>query len=162
METPPRPPSFDARVMAYVPGLRRLAYKLHYRGQDADDLVTDTIIIALSRWKAYREDGGFWMWLQWQMRGIVGARRQLKKVQIVNIDDFVDGSRGEFAWRGNQEDYADLSAALSRISGKSGEVLLRRVMGDGLREIAEEMQVSKEWVRQLEERARADLKKAVG
>ncbi len=153
-----RPADFDDRVMAYMPGLKRLALKKVPRIY-ADDLVTDTIICALEKWENYREEGGMWNWLVWQMRGIISnsaikAKARSAHAIFVPLDDH------DTAVAANQNDYVELSMTLDRISGRDGGILLRRAMGYGLREIAEAEGVGSERVRQLEERARKRLEEA--
>jgi len=158
--TPPntRPPSFDAKIMAYRPGLINLAYKFGYRGDERDDLVTDTIIYCLEHWQSYREDGGLWMWLFWKMRGIVSAQKRVGRIKIFDLEDYTQIARTP----PNQEDYADLSTVLAQLSGRSGDVLLRRSIGCQLEEIGKDIGVSRERVRQIEEAARAKLMGRVG
>lgn len=155
-----RPADFDARVMAYLPGLRKLAGKMVPR-QYRDDLVTDTIMFALERWQNFREDGGMWNWLAWNMRGIVTnsakkAATEKKHVRFVPIEKHMN-----LSVRATQEGYAELSDALRHISAhRHGSVLLRRAMGDGLKEIAVDRGTSVEWVRQMEIAARTELRTA--
>ena len=152
-----RPKEFDDRVMAYLPGLRRLAAKYVPRAYQ-DDLVTDTIMFALGKWQNFREDGGLWNWLAWNMRGIVtngavSARRRKAIATFVPIEDVAN-----LATAPAQEGYVELSQALARLSSiKHGEVLIRRAMGDGLKEVAEERGLSRQRIQQLELAARADL-----
>ena len=151
--TTERPADFDARVMAYLPGLRRLAAKYVPRPY-REDLVTDTIIYALDRWKNYREDGGMWNWLSWNMRGI--ATNAAKKVASQkNRAIFVPLTHHDSAVAPAQEGYVQLSEALRLVaSHRHGSVLLRRAMGDGLKEIAVERGTTVEWARQMEVAAR--------
>lgn len=155
-----RPVDFDARVMAYLPGLRRLAAKYVPRPY-RDDLVTDTIMFALERWQNFREDGGMWNWLTWSMRGIATnaakkAANDKKRVVFVPIEDHMN-----LSVPAAQDGYAELSDALRHISThRHGSVLLRRAMGDGLKEIAVDRGTSVEWVRQMEVAARTQLRAA--
>lgn len=157
-----RPAEFDARVMAYVPGLRNLARRYRRTDEQRNDLVTDTIMSALDRWQSYRADGGMWNWLAWTMRGIVSNHAQQaavrrKHIKFVAMDDVPHAPIET-----NQEDYADLSSALAALGRvKNGDVVMRRAMGDSLREIAEDRGVTAERVRQIEVAARAELRRAV-
>jgi DNA-directed RNA polymerase sigma subunit (sigma70/sigma32) len=74
----------------------------------------------------------------------------------------VDLDRGvHIATQPTQDDYAELSATLARLSGRSGDVLLRIAMGDELGEIANDYGISRERVRQIGEQARTKLRRAV-
>ncbi|MBX4941143.1 sigma-70 family RNA polymerase sigma factor [Rhizobium binae] len=152
-----RPAEFDARVMAYVPGLRRLAGRRVPR-EYRDDLVTDTIIYALAHWKNFREDGGMWNWLEWSMRGILKnaatkAANRKKNLKFVPLDENMD-----LVTPANQLDYADLSKALDGMTGRGGKIVVRRAMGDSLAEIGKNMGLTSERVRQLEAREMKRLK----
>lgn len=160
MTTKTRPPEFDARVMAYRPGLFSLAGKLGLKGEERHDLVTDTIIEALERWQNYREDGGFWNWLYWTMRGKHTNARDKRQLPMTDksIEDVSHLVRAE----PSQERYLELSQTLAKLSaGRKGHVLLRRAMGDTLQEISNDIGVNRERVRQIEEEERAVLLKRV-
>ena len=70
--------------------------------------------------------------------------------------------KGETTTQPRQEDYAELSHTLARLTGRSGEVLTRRAMGETLEEIGNDLGVTRERVRQIENAARAKLLKQVG
>ncbi len=157
--TTERPAEFDARVMAYLPGLRRLAAKYVPRPY-REDLVTDTIMYALERWQNYREDGGMWNWLSWNMRGIA-TNAAKKAASQKNRAIFVPLTHQDSAVAPAQEGYVQLSEALRLVSAhRHGTVLLRRAMGDGLKEIAVDRGTSVEWVRQMEVAARKAVRAA--
>lgn len=152
-----RPPEFDARVMAYLPGLRSMAAKRVPR-EYRQDLVTDTIMHALTHWKSFREDGGMWNWLEWCMRGIIknaatkaAVRKRL--ATFVPIEDHM-----HLSTPANQLAYADLSKALDGMTGRGGKIVVRRAMGDSLGEIGNAMGLTAERVRQLEAREMKRLK----
>ncbi|PDS97546.1 hypothetical protein CO659_12865 [Rhizobium sp. S9] len=160
-----RPASFDARVMEYLPGLKRLAAKRvppMYR----DDLVTDTIAYAIEHWRNFREDGGMWNWLVWQMRGILKNEATKAAVRAANIsfvplDRSVPTDRSmRFSVPPNQVDYVELCETLGDLDTRDGGVVIRRAMGETLPVIAADLGVSAERVRQIEEKERSRLVKA--
>lgn len=81
-----RHPEFDARVVAYMPMLRRTAARF---GGDRDDLVQETVAHALTQWQSFRVDAnraepyghgsGFHNWLYWQMRTVVFNRKTYRE-----------------------------------------------------------------------------------
>lgn len=153
-----RPASFDKAVMAFYPGLRNLARR-YKSGAHYEDLVTDTIMRALENWRSYRAEGNMWRWLTWLMRGVVSnsavtAKMQKRSGKMVPIDDVT------LATEPRQEHYADVSAAVSRLHGRDGDVLLRRAMGEPLKDVCESHGISSERGRQLEARARRRLREA--
>lgn len=163
-----RPAAFDARIAAYLPGLRKLARRYTKTHEQANDLVTDTVIYALEKWQNFRprtgadrKSDGFWAWLVWQMRGVV-QNASVKTANRRRVATFValdDAPALRVA--PNQHDYAELSQTIARLSGtRSGGVLLRRAMGDKLGDVANDLGVSRERVRQLEVAARHELRVA--
>lgn len=157
--TTERPADFDARVMTYMPGLRRLAAK-HVPRPYREDLVNDTVMYALENWRNYRETGAMWSWLEWTMRGIVtnAAKKAATRDKHVR---FVPLTHQDSAIAPAQEGYVRLSEALRGLAAhRHGTVLMRRAMGDTLREIAADRGATKEWVRQMEVSARRELRAA--
>jgi RNA polymerase sigma factor (sigma-70 family) len=148
--------------MAYYPGMRKLAAKYVPR-QYREDLVTDTIIYCLAHWQSFREDGGFWTWITWCMRGVVSNRAQAARARkgLVLVPE---GNAYETASTPPAQDrYVELSDVLGKITGtRNGRVLLRRAMGDQMLEIANDIGVTKARVDQIEKRERKRLRKAVG
>lgn len=155
-----RPASFDAKLMQYRPGLLKLAGKFTKTREERNDLVTDTIIYCLRNWQSFREDGGFWNWLYWSMRGVVGNKKEGVKARITLVQD----SDGVFAaTRGiapSQLDYVELCQTLRKMNTRAGGVVMRRAMGDTLPEIGSDIGVTAERVRQIEEKERNRLRAA--
>ena len=146
-----RPPSFDAALIAYMPGMRRLASKLGYKGADADDLVTDTIAYCLEHWKNFRgETDKMWNWIYWQMRGIVKNSRSRKRVMLVAAGTSYESAEIS----ASQMDVAHASQVVGLLSGRAGDMTVRLAMGDTLDEISSQHGISRERVRQLVERER--------
>jgi RNA polymerase sigma factor (sigma-70 family) len=157
-----RPAEFDARVMRYWPGLWNLAGELGARGEERQDLVTETVMEALKKWENYREGGGFYKWLYWMMRGI-WSNSQRSKMRSPMTDLPVEEYEQRLVTQPTQEHYVELSQALSRMTaGRRGNVLVRRAMGESLREIGADIGVGPEGVRQLELRERKMLQARVG
>jgi RNA polymerase sigma factor (sigma-70 family) len=154
-----RPASFDAKLMKYQPGLLKLAGKFTTTSEERHDLVTDTIIYCLRNWQSFREDGGFWNWLYWSMRGVVGNKKEGVKARITLVQD----SDGVFAaTRGiapSQLDYVELCQTMRSMSARGGGVVVRRAMGDTLPEIGAAIGVTAERVRQIENKERGRLLK---
>lgn len=150
-----RPPAFDSALLAYRPGLRRLASKLGYRGPEADDLVTDTIAYCLEHWTNFRgATDKMWNWIYWQMRGIDKNSRSKKRLQMVT-----EGRAYEIAeTSANQADAAHASQVVGLLSGRAGDMTMRLAMGDTLEEIAKQHGVSRERVRQLVEKERCRVR----
>lgn len=158
---PNRPASFDARVLAYTPGLRNLSHRLLPPSPGSEtqaDLVTDTIILALHRWGSFREDGGMWNWLAYTMRSLARDRRN-QWARIVRTVDDADGIRaGRIGIAPAQEDYVMLSSVLKELTGRKRDMVLRRAAGDELCEIANDHGISKQRVQQIVEKERARLR----
>lgn len=149
-----RPASFDDSIMAYRPGMSNLARKLGCRGEERNDLVTDTIVYCLENWQNFHGDTSkMWNWIYWQMRGVISNKRDKRKLEVVDSQFHYDSATTP----PSQLDYAELSDTLRRMAGREGDVLMRRAMGFKLREVGKQMGISTERVRQIEEQARAGL-----
>ncbi len=154
-----RPAAFDARLLSYLPALRKLARLL---STDPEALVNDTVVWALEKHANFRGDvtqpkSGFYNWLQINMRALAQAQRKRRRLETVPV-----GPRHDAATQPAQEAAVDLAGVRMRLGGRDGAVLALRAAGGSLEEIGADMGISKERVRQLEERARAELKRAVG
>ncbi|MDR5008273.1 sigma-70 family RNA polymerase sigma factor [Agrobacterium fabacearum] len=154
-----RPKSFDDALLAYQPGMRRLASKLGYRGSDAADLVTDTIAYCLEHWTNFRgATDKMWNWIYWQMRGLVKNSRSKRRVMMVAA-----GTAYEFASvSGGQVDVAHAGQVVGMLSGRAGAMTMRLAMGDTLEEIARQHGLSRERVRQLVEKERERVRGLLG
>lgn len=154
-----RPAEIDARIMQYLPGLNVLARKLTRNAEEREDLVTDTIIYCLRNWRSYREDGGFYNWMYWSMRGVLSLRRDATRRRLAIVED----PEGRLmALRGTaptQMDHVELTQTLAAMSERGGGVVIRRAMGDGLAEIGVDLGLCKERVRQIEEKELTALRR---
>jgi RNA polymerase sigma factor (sigma-70 family) len=138
--------------------MRKLAAKLLRDKDERADLVTDTIIHCLGHWRGYREDGGFWNWIYWCMRGVHSNKRMQRDRHPRLVED-PDGAIMDSRYTSpSQITHVELSQTLDTMNTRAGKVLLRRAMTDDtLLEIAADMGISKERVRQLETQERERL-----
>lgn len=70
----PRPPAFDAMLLAHEPYIRSRIYALEKTTTKHDDIYQEVIATALERWSAYRATGNFAGWLYWLVRATVQKR----------------------------------------------------------------------------------------
>lgn len=150
-----RPATFDAAVMEYLPGLRNLAHRLGWRDDDKAEIVNDTIVDVLNRWKTYKEEYGLWSFLQFAMRSLSVTRRR-RANRNVSVIEFREEYSAAVA--PTQQDFAELSSVLRRLSGtRDSDALMRVAMGDELGDVANDMGITKQRVFQLCQRERARL-----
>lgn len=154
---PGRPPSFDARVLAYRPGLISLAGRLGFRGEEREDVVVDTIMTVLHRWASFREDGGWWNWLELTMRSCAQERRKAARRRISTVSDVDEKYLRKVSVDPGQERYMEVSDTLRHMTGRDGQALMQLAMGEDLGSIGGGMGISRERARQLCERQRAKL-----
>lgn len=154
---PGRPQAFDDRVVSYMPGLRALASRLGFRGEESDDLVTDTMMTALHRWGSFREDGGFWNWLSFTMRACAQERRKAARRTLTIVHDGDGRHAARIAMDAPQLCQIEAGETVRALKGRDGGALVRLAMGDTLEEISGTLGVSRERVRQICERERARL-----
>lgn len=156
--TTDRPAAFDARVMAYFPGLMNAAKRYTRNNDERYDLAVDTVAKALSCWTNFREDGGLWKWLVWNMRGIASNRARDAVAKKRYGREVSTESLPQRSTPAEQEHAADLAVAVDRLSAiRHGDVLLRYATGETHMEIAGERGISRQRVRQLAEKARERL-----
>lgn len=154
---PGRLQAFDDRVVSYMPGLRALASRLGFRGEEGDDIVTDTMMTALHRWGSFREDGGFWNWLSLTMRACAQERRRAARRTLTVVDDGDGRYAAKIALDAPQLRQIEAGETLRALKGRNGAALVRLAMGDTLDEIGGALGVSRERVRQICERERSRL-----
>ena len=161
MTTMERPKDFDARVVAYLPGLRKQAGKYYRKSEDREDLVSATVEYALKTWRDFRPDGALWLWLRWRMRYVFSRRKRTAKALMrsgigITLDclpDVLEPPR--------QEDYAALSYALSSVKdGRDRDIVLRYALGETSKDIGAKHGIGQERVRQIVRATRATLRAA--
>ena len=156
----PCPDSFGRAIAAYLPGLRKRAMRYERNHADREELVGDTLELAVKHWRKFRPNGALWAWLKWQMAKAAANRREYasyKKRTGVNITlerlaPLPDAAR--------QEDITMFSQVVDAIPReRDKEVLLRRAEGDTDVEIAADFGVTRQRIHTLEKQARARLMK---
>lgn len=175
-----RPAAYDQLLVDYMPFARKCANRLAaLYGDDADEIVQDFYVDACHRWQSYdAENYRFGTWVFNVVRNVAMNRKNARRAKkrtgkewSLNTD-VTDLSQGGISFFGGswlpsqpptQHDYAELSAVLAQMSGtRDSEALVRRAMGEELWEIANDMGISRERVRQISERERDRLRKVVG
>jgi RNA polymerase sigma factor (sigma-70 family) len=124
-----RPKEFDARVLAWLPFMRRFARR--YTRRNIEDLVQAAVVDALERWQEYRQDGNFVAWLKFRV--LNAATADLRGREKL--------ARTELGWRRAtepaQEYAADLHSLTERLgASRGGVMLLRSASGETMREIS--------------------------
>jgi RNA polymerase sigma factor (sigma-70 family) len=170
--TTTRPATYDKLLVDYMPFARKCANRLSaLYGDDADEIVQDFYVDACHRWRSYdAENYKFGTWVFHVVRNVAMNRKNARKTKkrsglAMSVYDAMDGgiSPTWLSTAPSQHDYAELSDILAQLSGtRDSEALMRRAMGDELWEIANDMGISRERVRQISERERERLRKVVG
>jgi len=157
--TDARPEGFDDRLMSYYGSLRKRAGRLGNPPQEREDILNDTIVYILSHWRSFRPDGGFYNWISLCMRHVAQEIRRTAARKAVYMRQVQDPRAFDnLQTPASQLDNVELSDAIAYLKGhRHGGVLLRRAMGDSLKEVAADGRGNVEWARQREERARRDL-----
>ena len=153
-----RPASFDARVMAYMPAMKRMASRLTRDREQRDDLVTDTIIFCLANWEKFREDGGLHNWIYWSMRGVSSNGRRLRRVSLIQDSD--GRHMQNLKQMPNQLDALALKEAVIHLNTRTGNALLLYIMGETFNEIAADIGVSPQRAHKMSQEARLALRAA--
>lgn len=154
-----RPAEFDRQLALAYPRLLKRAAR--FSGEPAV-LANQAMLLALTRWQTFRQTPGnpyhgFYTWLCWVMMGGASDTRRKISRRIVTVSSDAMPDLPVRAVRASQEAATDLPRVLAVLRPREREVLLRRAAGDKLIEIGEDMGVTRERVRQIEEGARAKV-----
>lgn len=168
-----RPAEFDKTVMQWLPLLRQLACKLESNPQKHEDMVQDTIAVALHRWRAYKPEGKMSGWLTFIMRERLQGRRRREKRErrTISLDAFAFGPgrsnedafaditiAGVIALDSEQDAAVELHQVLDNMSDRGRSVLVKRAFGYEQGEIGEEIGVSRQRIEQIEKYERTKLR----
>ncbi|TPJ86932.1 MULTISPECIES: sigma-70 family RNA polymerase sigma factor [unclassified Mesorhizobium] len=167
-----RPKEFDAKVIQWLPFLRKMAFKMERSAQDREDLVNETVVTALHRWASYREGGSFPGWLVFQMRERCHAMRSKKSsAAALSLDakEEMAGSNDNHApWfrdlsaaslPATQSDAVELAQVFDAIPRRYHTVMAKLAAGYEQKEIAASEGVSRQAIHQRITACRARLKK---
>lgn len=147
----PRPASFDAAVIQWMPLMRKIAARL-VPSQERDDLVQDTIENALAHWSSYNPAKKLSGWLAWRMRAVLSHKRRRSSLKTTAIGDY------DAPTVPRQDNIVELSQVVSALRpGRNGQILMRFAMGDDGEVIGEEYGVSRQRVNQIVKREREKL-----
>jgi len=148
-----RPTTFDAALTSYLPSLRKQAAFI--AGDNGDDLLQDAVVSMLHLAPKCRMET-FKTWAQIILRRTAGNNKRLARAAKRQQDPMF----AQASAPASQEAHAELSEALAALSTiKHGEIVLRRAMGDLLKDIGTDRGTNREAVRQLEVKARRALTK---
>lgn len=156
-----RPAAYDQAILDHQNLLARMAYGHARRAGEAEEIVQDTIVLALRKWNRYDPQFTFGTWLGLLMKNVMNERRtraqRMKRTGVaVNIDDVVIAARPE------QEDALMLADILDAFpDGRDGHVLTRRLYGDEQQEIAADLGVTRSRVGQIEERGLQKVRRTI-
>lgn len=169
---PTRPTEFDAKVLAYLPALKKLAYRFERNRQDREDLINETVEVALRRWAGYRPDGGFYGWLVGQMRSVVAdVRRRARRHVAEPLDAAIDQANADEdpykiyampAAPAEQDNIIELDQVRAAMKpGRAADMLMRVAAGEEYAAIAADYGVSRQRAHQIVTAERARLRKAL-
>jgi RNA polymerase sigma factor (sigma-70 family) len=151
-----RPTGFDAALLAYLPALRRQAK--YMAGARHEDLLQEAIVMMLRLADKCRVET-FRTWARIILRRTASNHKRAMRAEKRTGSTVDIAAAYAVGTSPNQEFATDLAIAFDALAGiKNGDIVLRRADDELLREIGDERGVSREAVRQLEEKARARLK----
>lgn len=140
-----RPPEFDAQLLGARSFLKFYVRRLA-PAADHEDIVQETLVIAMRRWASYRADGSFKHWLTYIMRTVAhGRRRSPESAEIEAADE------------PTQEHRADIGRVLSLVPPREREVIVAHAQGYTMGEIGSAMGITKQRAHQLMQAGRKRL-----
>lgn len=160
ISTADRPAEFDARVVAHLPMLKRLAAR-YCHANEREEVVQETVAWALANWSGFRTDGSFYRWLHYQLMHVTKSRKYHDtRYRKINIED-PDGYRAATASvPARQEDLAYLGQVVDALdSVQDGDMVIRHAIGDTLEQVGATRRVGGERARQRCKVVRTRLRK---
>jgi RNA polymerase sigma factor (sigma-70 family) len=157
-----RPAWFDAKLIDYMPAIRKLANK--YWREDPEEHAQEVMFYCLRNWRSFREDGGFWLWLSYITRSLAQHKRRSNRAKLDKVTHSLEkAAMSSLVITPIQLNYVETCQILAAVpKDREGEILLRRANGEELHVIGADYGISRERVRQLEVRGRARTIKALG
>lgn len=169
----PRPAEFDARVLQWMPFLHKLAYRFERNAQDREDLINETVEVALRRWASYRYEGSFSAWLSFQMRERVAdirrrSRRHIAEplehiTETTNLDGEPYAARSTHATEdANHDNIVELDQVRAALKpGRVADMVMRIAAGEEYSAVAARYGVSRQRAHQIVTAERTRLRKAL-
>lgn len=156
-----RPPEFDARLLAYMPAINKLARRL--QPEQPEDFAHDALVYLLGAWRNFRPDGGFYAWINLNMRAMSAQRHEFNARRNKIRVELTDEMTAVVGQAPRQEDYVAVGEAMAYAQqSREGQIVLRRAMGDSLVEIGADIGITRERVRQLEEVGHVKIRQTMG
>lgn len=163
----PRRATFDAEALAQLDALRSFALKLTRAADDADDLVSDTMLRAFQRWEQYRLGTNIRAWLFTILYHVFVSRR--RRIDMREVRPPEDGEWGGHEPVGEADPEGafydsfldeEITAAIAQLPAEYREaVLLSDLHGLRYAEIAEKLAVPEGTVKSRLFRGRRLLQK---
>lgn len=153
-----RPASYDAALLEHTRLIRKMGYK--YDRHNREEFAQDLHAYLLDKWHYYNPIYPFSTWVRMSALSVHCVRYKAKTAACRNAPTICADTNASLLYSQDApESTLDLASIVSRLNGtRGGMMLLRRAMGDGLREIAAEYGISKERVRQIIMAEREKLK----
>lgn len=154
--------TLEIDVVSCIPMLRRYALKLARNGPDADDLVQDCLLRALSRQHQFEPGTNLLAWLTTILRNLffTACQRKKRMTEVPLEPDAAEASHD--APQLHRIELSDTERALQRLSGEQKQVVQRcGVEGASYEDVAQEMGVSVGTIRSRLSRARSYLREQV-
>jgi RNA polymerase sigma factor (sigma-70 family) len=146
-----RPMGYDAKVLAHMPLIRRIAKSWcsrHPKNGEVEDFIQDTVAEAFRTGHLYDGRYEFSTWIFFATRSVIDQRRKARPA-LMPLAESVPA---------RQHDYAELSEALRRLSGtRASDMLVRHAMGDDFAEIGAAFGITRQRAHQLVRQERAAL-----
>ncbi len=144
-----RPAEYDAALLKHMRLVQRMAYK--YDRHNREEFAQDLSAYLLDKWYYYKPIYAFSTWVRMSAVSVSSSRYKAKTAACRNaVTIYAEDDASVFGCHDAPDSSVDLAAVVSRLDGtRGGKMLLRRAMGDALREIAKDNGISKERVRQI-------------
>ena len=150
--------SFRDQVIAAIPNLRAFGLSLTARGDQADDLVQETLMKAWKHHDSFEPGSNMKAWLYTILRNEFYTQLRKRKREVEDVDDFYSSKVAVHAEQEGHLDMADLRIALAKLPDDQREaVILVGASGLSYEEAAQICNVALGTIKSRVNRGRAKL-----
>jgi RNA polymerase sigma factor (sigma-70 family) len=153
-----RPQEFDARLVAYLPYIKRLAAQ-YVNAEWREDVAQETVERCLLNWRKFRPGAAFAPWVRFQMMDACTVRKKRRATERKHAIHAPE----EAYHAPRTEEVIDARRIITvAVTDRDWPILARVAMGDSLAEAGRSLGITREYARQRAERGRAALRAQFG
>jgi RNA polymerase sigma-70 factor, ECF subfamily len=111
-------------ILAAAPRLRSYALSLCGSSDQADDLVQETLLRAMTKIGSFQPGTNLWGWLTTILRNVFLSELRKRRREVEDVDDYYVGFLTSVPQQESQIDFCDFRAALAMLPLEQQEALI--------------------------------------